>query len=96
MWHYGIWIQFCWCGPLHLAFSGDVAYACTNIQQEAAEAEEEEDTPHIDTWRNVRVWVDFFDGCINDKICDIREIDVTIKSEMWTTNIRSLGFGDIR
>jgi hypothetical protein len=41
-----------------LAFPGDVAYACTNIQEE----EEEEDTPHIDTWRNVRVWVDFFGG----------------------------------
>jgi hypothetical protein len=27
------------CGPLHLAFLGDVAYACTNIQEE----EEEED-----------------------------------------------------
>ena len=51
-----------WCGPLHLAFPGDVAYACTNIQQVAEEEEEEGDTPHIDTWRNARVWVDFFDG----------------------------------
>ena len=42
------------CGPLHLAFPGDVAYACTNIQ------EEEDGTPHIDTWRNTKVWVDFF------------------------------------
>ena len=24
-----------WCGPLHLPFPGDVAYACTNIQQVA-------------------------------------------------------------
>ena len=24
--------------------------------------EEEEDNSHIDTWRNVRVWVDFFGG----------------------------------
>ena len=48
-----------WCGPLHLAFPGDVAYACTNIQQVP---EEEEDTPHIDTWRNVTVWVHFFGG----------------------------------
>ena len=39
-------ILMVWCGPLHLTFPGDVAYACTNIQ------EEEEDTPHIDTWRN--------------------------------------------
>ena len=33
----------------------------TNIQQ-MAEEEEEEDTPHIDTWYNMRVWVDFFGG----------------------------------
>jgi hypothetical protein len=52
------------CGPLHLAFSGDVAYAYTNIQQvaEEEEEEEEEDPPLIDTWRNARVWVDFFGG----------------------------------
>ena len=31
-----------WCAPLHLTFPGDVAYACTNIQQEAEEEEEEE------------------------------------------------------
>ena len=53
-----------WCGPLHLAFPGDVAYACINIEQVAQEEEEEEegDTPHIDTWRIARVWVDFFVG----------------------------------
>jgi hypothetical protein len=43
-----------WCGPLHLAFPGDVAYACTNIQQGAEEEEEEEDTPRIDTCRNAK------------------------------------------
>ena len=31
--------------------------------------------------------------CINDKYCDIRERIVTIKSEISTTNVRSLGFG---
>ena len=34
--------------------------------------------------------------CINDKIHDIRERNVTIRSEIWTTNIRSLGFHDSR
>jgi hypothetical protein len=29
--------------------------------QQVAE-EEEKDTPHIDTWRNTRMWVDFFDS----------------------------------
>ena len=53
-----------WCSPLHLAFPGDVTYACTNIQQVTEEEEEveEEDSPHIDTWRNTRVWADFFGG----------------------------------
>ena len=35
-------------------------------------------------------------GCITNKFCDIRERNVTIRSEVWTTKIRSLGFQDIR
>jgi hypothetical protein len=46
------------CGPLHLAFRGELTDACTNIQQVA----EEEDTPHVDTGRNARVWIDFLGG----------------------------------
>ena len=34
--------------------------------------------------------------CINDNICDIRERNVTIRSEILTMNIRSLGFQDVR
>jgi hypothetical protein len=34
--------------------------------------------------------------CINDRFRDIRERNVTIRSEIWTTNICSLGFWDIR
>ena len=34
--------------------------------------------------------------CIYDKICDIRETNVTTRSEIWITNINSLGFHDIR
>jgi hypothetical protein len=34
--------------------------------------------------------------CIDDKIHDVRERNVTIRSEIWTSNIRSLGFRDIR
>jgi hypothetical protein len=26
--------------------------------------EEEGATPHVDTWRNARVWVDFFGGLV--------------------------------
>ena len=32
---------------------------------------------------------------IDDNICDIKERNVTIRSEIGTTNIRSLGFWDI-
>ena len=35
-------------------------------------------------------------ACINDNFCDIREKNIIIRSEIWTTNIRSLGFQDIR
>ena len=77
--------HLCWCGPLHLAFPDDMVYACANIQQ-VAEEEEEGDTPHIDTWSNVTVWVDFMVVCNSNKLCDIRERererDLTIRSEI--------------
>ena len=47
-----------WSTPLELP--GRCGDACTNIQQ--AEEEEEEDTPHVDTCRNARVWVDLLRG----------------------------------
>ena len=34
--------------------------------------------------------------CINGKIHDTRERNVTMRSDIWTKNIRSLGFWDIR
>jgi hypothetical protein len=34
--------------------------------------------------------------CINDKFCDKKERNVTIRSEICTTNICSLGYQDIR
>jgi hypothetical protein len=34
--------------------------------------------------------------CINDKFCDIRERNVTIRSEIWTMSIHSLGVWNIR
>ena len=34
--------------------------------------------------------------CTYDKFCDIRERIMTIRSEIWTTTIRSLGFRGIR
>jgi hypothetical protein len=34
--------------------------------------------------------------CVHDKFHDLRERNVTRRSEVWTTNIHSLGFQDIR
>ena len=70
----------------------DVAYACTNIQQVVAEG----DTPHIDTWRNARVSVASLTLCINNKTCDIRERNVTIKSEVELRTSVPQWFQDIR
>jgi len=82
------------CGPLHLVCPGDVANVCTNIQQVAQEEEEEEDdTSHGAMWGcGLTSWM----VCNIDKVHDIRERNVTIRSEIWTTNIRALGFRDTR
>jgi hypothetical protein len=48
-----------------LVFPYDVADVCTNIQQVTSEEKEkkkEDDTPHVDTWHNTRVQVDFLGG----------------------------------
>ena len=67
------------------------------IHATTTQDEEEEDTPHIDTWRNVRVWIKFFDGSIDGKKnYDIRERNVTIRSEIWGEDILTLEFQDIR
>jgi hypothetical protein len=52
--------------------------------------------PHVDTWRNAIMWVAFWVVCINDKFCDIRERNVTIRSGIWIVNICFLRFQDIR
>ena len=54
-------------------------------------------TPHMLTHGAMRgcgltSWV----VCIHDKFRDIQKRNVTIRSEMWTTNIRSSWFRDIR
>jgi hypothetical protein len=66
-----------------------------NIQQEAEE--EKEDTPHVDTWRNVKVWVDFFSGLHQWQIPWYKKKKYDNKEwDLNTTSIRSLGFCDIK
>ena len=73
-----------WCGPLQLAFMGDVIYTCTNIHLIAQEEEKEEEGEEVHILTH-----DAMQGCgltslvvcINEKICDIREGHVTTRSE---------------
>jgi hypothetical protein len=63
--------------PLHLAFPGEVADTCTNIQQvaeeEEEEEEEEEDTLHVDTCAMRGCGFTSLVVCIDDKFLDTRE-----------------------
>jgi hypothetical protein len=69
------------CGPLHLAFPGNVVDAYTNIQRVASE-EEEKKTLHMWTHGAMRgCGLISLVVCINDKFHDIRERNVTIRSE---------------
>ena len=69
-------------GVVHLAFLGDVACACTNIQQ-VTEEEEEEVTFHVLTDGAMReCGLTSIVVCINDKIYDIRERNVTLRNEI--------------
>ena len=80
--------------------SDNVAYACTGIQQVARHKKKNKNrkvTLHILTHgamqgRGLTSLVVF----VNDQICNIRERNMTIRSEIWTKNVRSLGFQDIR
>ena len=87
------------CGPLHLAFPSNVAYACTpfNKWHIKKKIKNKKVTLHILThgtmWRCEFTSLMIY---INDKLRDIRERSVTIRSENWPTNIRSLGFQNIR
>jgi hypothetical protein len=95
-----------WCGPLHLVFPDDIwhMHAPTfnkwhkqQHQQKKKKKKKKKATLHILTHGAMRgCGLPSLMVCINDKICDIRERNVKIRSEILTTNIRSLGFQDIR
>ena len=106
MWHYGIWIH----SPLtsddvvtvvHSTWPSRLMWhmhaPTFDKWQKWKKNKNKKVTLHILTHGAMR-------GCgltslvvfINDKICDIRERNVTIRFDFWTTNIRSLGFWDIR
>ena len=112
MWHYGITHRRCednlilspiiyttlvWSTPLGLPERCGKHAPTFNKWQEEEKKKKKKKTLHMLTHGALRgcgltSWV----VCINDKFCDIRKRNVTIRSEIWTMNICSLGFRDIR
>ena len=90
-----------WCGPTPLGHlgrcGGHMHQHSTSGIRRKEKKKDEKVTPHMLTYG--AIWVCRLTSlviCINDKSCDIREGNATIRSEIWTTNIRPLGFQDIR
>ena len=83
-----------------MAFPGDVADACTDIQKWHKKKNKNKNkkvTLHM--WTHGVIWACGLTSlvvCFDDKFHDIKERNVAIRSEIWTTKICSLGFHDIR
>ena len=60
---------------------GDVAFACTNIQQVAGKEEEKGGTPLLTHGATRGFGLTSLVVCINNRSCDIRERNVTMRSE---------------
>ena len=100
MWHYGIWNHstLASVGMVHSIWPSQAMWRThAPTFNKWHKKKKKKKTLHILT--HGAIW-----GCgltslvvsINDKIRDIGEKNLTIRSEIWTTNIRSLGFQDIR
>ena len=97
MWHYGIWISshLRWCGEL--TWPSRVMWHMHSPTFNKWQKKKKKKTLHILTHGTMC-------GCgltslvvyINDPIRDIEERNLTIRSEICSMHIRSLGFQDIR
>ena len=102
MWHYGIWIYspLTSVGVVHSTWPSRTMwhmYAPTFNKWHKKKRKIKKVTLHMLTHGAIRgCGVTSLVVCINDKLCDIRERNVTIRSEICTTNICSLGFRDIK
>ena len=103
MWHYALTqsATFSWCGVVHSTWPSRAmwhTHAPTfNKWHHKKKKKNKKVALHILT--HGAMWgcgLTSLVVCINDKFCDIRERNVTIRSEIWTMNIHSLGFRDIR
>ena len=102
MWHYGIWSHspLTSVGVVHSTWPSQTTWhthAPTFDKWHKKKNKNEKVTLHILThdamWRCGSTSLTV---CLNDKIHGMRKRNVTIRSEIWTTNTRMLGFRDSR
>ena len=104
MWHYGIWIHspLTSVGVVHSTWPSRAmwhmhASTFNKWHKKKKHNKNKKVTLHILTHGVMRgSGLTSLVACIHDTIHDRRERNVTIRSEIWTTNICSLGFRDIR
>ena len=104
MWHYQIWIHspLTFVGVVHSNWpSGTMCHMHTPTlnkwHKKKKKSKNKKVTVHILTHGAMRgVWLTSSVDCMDNINHDIRERNVTTRSEIWTTNICSLGFQDIR
>ena len=84
------------CGPLRLAFPGEWRTHAPTFSTLQEKKKNKKVTLHILTDGAMRgCGLTSLVACINDKSHDIRDRNVTVRSEIWTTNVHPLGFEDI-
>ena len=102
MWHYGIWIHspLTSVGVVHSTWSSRVmwhTHAPTFNKWQKKKKTKKKVTLHILTRDTMRGrGLTSLMVCINNNGCDIRKRTMTIRSEIWTTNISSLGLQYIK
>ena len=105
MWHYGIWVHspLTSVGVVHSTWPSWVMWHMHAptfnkwVKKKKKKNEDKKVTLHINTRGAMRgCGLTSLVFCINDKIRDVGERNLTIRSDIWTTNICSLGFRDIR
>ena len=103
MWHYGNWIHspLTFVGVVHSTWPSRAMWhmhaPSFNKWHKKKKKKKTQYTLHMLT--HGEMWgceLTSLVVCINDKIRDIRKRNLTIRSDIWTTNIRFLGFQDIR
>ena len=99
MWHYGIWIHspHISVGVVHSTWPFWAMWHMHAPTFNKWQKKNKKVTIHILTHGAMQgCGLTSLVACINDKIHDIREINVTLRSDTWIPNICSLGFWDIR